>query len=278
MGEKMKFRYLALLLCFAVFSGNVKAEKINIAALQGLGAPSYHLIKAQKPKQNYHIFVRTPAKYDRNKVYPTVYLLDGGITFPLLASYYHYHSFTELMPEMIIVGISYGADTFKQGNGRSRDFTAKSVERDYWGGAPEFANVLKTQIFPMVEQHYRSDASNRVIFGQSLGGQFVLYCAMKEPGMFKGHIASNPALHRNLDYFMQDIPTPKKPKGKLPVLFVSDGEFDDVRFKKPALKWIKHWTAKTDLPWRFKTSILKGQNHMSAAPEAFRQGIHFIFQ
>jgi predicted alpha/beta superfamily hydrolase len=39
---------------------------------------------------------------------------------------------------------------------------------------------------------------------QGLGGQFVLYTALTRPDLFWGHIASNPALHRNLPFYPEN--------------------------------------------------------------------------
>ncbi len=251
------------------------ANDFNLKAMQGLGDPKYHQLITKKPTQTYHLFVRLPSDYDIKAKYPVVYLLDGGLTFPLLASYYQYMEFTQEVPKLIIVGISYGTSDFKLGNNRSRDFTAKSKERSYWGGAGAFERVLSEQVIPLVESRYAADSTKRIIFGQSLGGQFVLYTAMTNPGLFAGYIASNPALHRNLDFFLQDLPEATK-NSALPRLFVSDGSDDDPRFRVPALKWMAHWSKQTQLPWVLKTTILEGQSHMSAAPAAFRQGIKWI--
>lgn len=271
----MKSIFSIMFIWCCILSGAASAQTLNIKAMQGLGNPKYHSIKSQKLFQTYHLFVRLPADFDAKKKYPTVYLLDGGLTFPLLSGYYHYLRFTDELPKMILVGISYGSDNFKTGNSRGRDYTAKSKERDFWGGAGAFEDVLSQQIMPLVEKHYPADSAKRVIFGQSLGGQFVLYSAMTNPGMFAGYIASNPALHRNLEFFLQDAATGGKTVGKSK-LFVSDGSDDDPVFRGPALKWMKHWENKTKRPWQLKTTTLEGQSHMSAAPDAFRLGIQWI--
>jgi predicted alpha/beta superfamily hydrolase len=274
----MKIRSLfdlsIIALVFSYFSLGAFAKGNTFKAMHGLGSVQYHEVKSTALAQTYHLLVRTPAEYDKSKKYPTVYLLDGGITFPLLSAYYHYLRLADEIPKMIIVGISYDSDDYKTGNNRSRDYTAKSVERTYWGGAPAFSKVIRNQIMPLIEQNYSSDSSKRIIFGQSLGGQFVLYSAMFNPDLFAGYIASNPALHRNLEFFLQDMLTASK-KSPLPRLFVSGGADDDIRFRVPALKWMDHWQ-KQQHPWLLKTKILEGQSHFSAAPEAFRQGIEWV--
>lgn len=253
------------------------SDSLDTDLLQSLGEVKYHELQSSKLGRPLHIFVDLPEDYNEAEhYYPVVYLLDGGNTFPLMASYHHYLRFGEEAPAVIIVGISYGADTFKEGNWRSTDYTAPSKERDFWGGAANFQSVIQEEIFPLIESGYRSDVEKRVIFGHSLGGQFVLFNALTKPELFFGHIASNPALHRNLPFFLKwqgenDMPV------KISKVFVSSGELDDPVFRKPTLEWIEHWQAVTPRPWVLETRTLSGQTHLSATPEAFRQGLSWLF-
>ena len=261
---------------FLLAAGSLLAETLNTHHLQSLGDVNYHELKPEVLGRSLHVFVDLPEDYqDSNKTYPTIYLLDGGLTFPLFAGYHHYLRFGDETPTAILVGISYGADTFKEGNFRSTDFTAPSTERTFWGGASVFQQVLRDELLPMIEKTYRADPSRRIIFGQSMGGQFVLYSALTQPELFAGHIASNPALHRNLAFFLGwqgEGPMPNNASR----VFVSSGEFDDPQFREPTMKWVKHWQSVELKPWSLETRTLSGQTHMSAAPEAFRQGLEWL--
>jgi len=264
--------FSSLLLIFTTIT-NAQSDHTN--ALQGLGQPILHSIKSPQNKSSYHLVVRLPDNYDENSKYPTIYLLDGGISYPLLSAYYHYLRFSEEIPAMIIVGISYGTDDWQKGNARSTDYTAKSPQREHWGGAEKFQHLLKNTILPLVEKNYASDVSKRLIFGNSLAGQFVLYTAMTQPNLFAGHIASNPALHRNLAFFLNE-----KNLGPnattAPKLFVSRGASDAVQFREPAIKWMQYWNKKTKAPWILKTQTFNNEGHMSAIPRAFVLGVRWI--
>lgn len=262
---------LILLACYPL-----QAQQPSFENLPALAGTKYHFVDYESLNQVYHIYIKLPDEYDATKKYPTVYLLDGGATFPLLAGYYRYLKFAEEVPELIIVGISYGTDDWQKGNMRSRDFTAVSTEREYWGGADNFINFFNDELFPLIENKYSSDHNKRILFGQSLGGQFVLYAAQSSPEMFWGFIASNPALHRNLDLFLELYPE-KKNNFKVSHLFVSSASEDEKEFREPALKWINHWNKKSELPWKLKIENLKGHSHFSAVTESFRQGLKWIF-
>lgn len=246
--------------------------------LQGLGDSHYLRLQSETLDRDFHVFVMLPDGYEQHpeKSYPTVYVLDGGALYPLLVAYYRYLNFGKEIPAAIVVGISYGSDTYEGGNYRSTDYTVKSDEREYWGGADTFQSFLRDEMIPQVERSYRSRPDRRIIFGQSLGGQFVLYTALTEPRLFWGHIASNPALHRNLPFFLQSHRAASS-AGEPSRLFVASASQDDPEYRLPALRWIEHWTSRDDAPWQLETMILDGHSHMSAPPASFRQGMRWLF-
>ena len=265
--------YLALCLLYTPFV----SASVDSTFMQGLGDSRYTQIDSKSVGRSYHLYIKLPDGYEESsEKYPTVYLLDGGALFPLLSAYYQYLKFGGEVPDAIIVGISYGTVDPKKGNLRGTDYTAKSKERAYYGGASKFQQFLVDELIPYIESTYRSRAERRIIFGQSIGGQFVLYTALTDPTLFWGHIASNPAVHRNLPFFLQDhaesIPLTKRSR-----LFVANGSLNDPRFQVPALEWIDYWVGRDEKPWLLKTMILEGESHMSAPPSSFRQGMQWLF-
>ncbi len=255
------------------FSNIVQAQQFE--HFQGLNNTSYHNVESKALGRNFHIYIRTPANYaGSTKEYPVIYLLDGGHTFPMLASYYNLLTIGEEVPDAILIGISYGTDDYRKGNFRSTDFTAKAISRAHYGGASNFQIFLKKELMPYVESNFRTDTNRRIIFGQSLGGQFVLYTALTDPNLFWGHIASNPALHRNLPFFIKPLEGVETSKSKV---YVASGSEDDPRFRQPAKAWIKHWSNIPELPWDLKTVTLEGESHLSATPVAFRKGLRWLF-
>ncbi|MEM9531831.1 MAG: alpha/beta hydrolase-fold protein [Pseudomonadota bacterium] len=249
-------------------------NELPLAGLHGLGRVEYGVTQSNNPKRSYYTYVRIPEEEPGENGFPTIYLLDGGITFPLLAAYYRYLRLADEVPPMLIVGISYPSNTFEGGNYRSTDFTAPSPERDYWGGADQFRQRLVESVFPFVERRYNGDPNQRLLFGQSLGGQFAIDTAFHAPELFAGLIASNPALHRNLDHFTDpdkirsDVASP-------PRLFVSAAENDHPDFRGPARAWIEFWQDRP-LPLQLKIYRPAGHNHFTPAPAAFRAGLRWL--
>jgi len=271
----MRISVVCLLLLLASSMANAA---VSTEFLQGLGDTRYHHVASDSIGRSYHIYVMLPDTYDESPdyKYPTIYLLDGGALFPLLSAYYRYLNFGGEIPNAIIVGISYGSNNFDGGNYRSTDYTANSLERDYWGGAGQFQEFLGEELLPFIEATYQSHSGRRVIFGQSIGGQFVLYTALTEPNLFWGHIASNPALHRNLPFFLRKH-VESTSDDERSRLFVASGTNDDPIYREPALEWIEHWSDIEGRPWQLRTMNLAGHSHTSAPPTSFRQGMQWLF-
>ncbi|WP_343856477.1 alpha/beta hydrolase [Aliiglaciecola litoralis] len=282
----MDRRFNPLLITFLLFGltslafaadKHAPSKEIAWSKLQGLGDIEYFQLKNTKPnktKHPYHIFVRLPDEYNQSEkvYYPTLYLLDGGTNFPLFAAYYSYLRAMEDVPALIIVGISYGNNDWRKGNDRSHDFTVTTIEREFWGGAQIFEQFLSDRLMPSIQEKYRVDSHKQVLFGQSLGGQFALYTSMYGDAPFFAVIASNPALHRNLDYFKQGM----KKRDMRPKVYVSIAEFDDPTYKEPTLNWVEYWQ-KQNVEWEYNFDNLKGHNHLSASPVALRNGLKWIF-
>lgn len=247
----------------------------NTEHLQSLRNTSYELFESDSIGRSFHIYTMLPDSYrdDKEKVYPTIYILDGGRLFPLLTAYNRHIIFDGVVPESIIVGISYGTNDFEGGNFRSTDFTAPAEGADHWGGAEDFHTFLAEELIPHVESINRADPEQRILFGHSLAGQFVLFTAQTSPELFWGYIASNPALHRNLELFLQELPF--EVTGSR--LFVGSGTQDVERFRTPLLEWIQHWRSVADKPWELQVQHLQGHTHMSAPPAAFRQGLSWLY-
>ena len=278
-GDKNTMKKLTVLFAVSVLLvASASAQDLDTRFLQGIGDSRYERIESETIGRGFHLYVMLPEGYEDqpDQQYPTVYVLDGGALFPLLTAYYRYLNFGEEVPDAIIVGISYGSATFEGGNYRSTDFTAPSDERDYWGGAGKLQDFLGDELLPHIEDKYRSRPDRRIIFGQSLGGQFVLYTALTDPDLFWGHIASNPALHRNLPFFLESHSVANS-TGESSRVFVASGSHDDPRFRAPALKWIEHWTDSDAVPWQLETMTLDGHSHMSAPPASFREGMRWLF-
>ena len=147
----------------------------------------------------YKIDIALPGSYqDNGMTYPTLYVLDSWAYFGFVVQTYRALRYFQEVPEMIIVGIShYGNDITDDIRCRARDYTPTKVDSSLWfpvsGGAPQFFEFIVHELFPMIDEHYRTRKDDRAIFGASAGGIFSTYVLFNHPGAFNRYIIGGPA-------------------------------------------------------------------------------------
>lgn len=268
-----------LLLVFAGLANTTDAHAQNpehgpLAYLPALAGDYFELDSAEVGR-NYHIFIRLPEGYADNpeKRYPVVYLLDGDSLFPMLAPQHLFLTYDEKLPEAIIVGIAFGG--FGEVNTRGIDF--RSVLDDgSQGRAGQFLAMLQKELIPHIDAHYRSDVTRRVLVGQSRGGSMALYTAWNAPGLFWGHIASNPGREPNdKSLYGMNVPPPAKPQNGW--VIVASGSRDRDYLRGTALEWRDTIGARDDLPWRTEFIDIEGGTHAASIHLVYRQAMLMMF-
>lgn len=132
----------------------------------------------------YLIDVALPESYTENpdKTYPVIYMTDGNWR---KSDYRKIHMLIRQggLREAIAVGIGYPP---------GRDATEDRV-RDFNEQPDDFLDFILNQAIPAVDQKYRTDKTDRTLYGSSLGGYFSLYAFVKcEAGLsdaFKNYVA-----------------------------------------------------------------------------------------
>ena len=233
-------------------------------------------IESAEVGRAFDIHVRLPEGYDAAaaRTYPTIYLLDGDTLFPILAANHLFLTYDDGLPEAIVVGIAYGG--FDPAvNRRNIDFQSpgEGVAPDA-AGAAAFQRFLKKELIPEIEGRHRSDASRRVLFGQSRGGAFVLYSAVTDPDLFRGRIASNPSITPGIESLMEPVAeTTRADLG----LVVTSGTRDRPDLQAEAAQWLQHWESQPARPWRLHSVRIEGGTHAANAPDAYRAGMLWLF-
>ena len=260
---------LAALLLAVGFS-QLKADQA-LDRLFGMGPVDAFTIESETLGRDLHIYVRLPLTYAESACdWPVVYLLDGGILFPMLAPHQLMMEFDEISEPVVMVGISYGGLGFSNGNLRGTDYTAPAEDPAYFGGANAYQDFLADELIPRINADYRVDQAGSLILGQSLGGQFTLLTALTRPELFGAYLSINPALHRNVDYFMNLQPSERK--SPTPLLITRSTE-EPTRFSGPLQQWIDHWEAAENDALALEVRWLAHQHHASSAPEAYRNAL-----
>ncbi len=152
------------------------------------------------------ITVAPPHLYDSfQSPLPTIYVLDGNLCLAMASSIartLQFVAFGALTP-VLCVGIGYPADVLEVMALRSRDLTPTTAElppspmpmdKHGLGGADRFLDALTDEVFPLVEERFRSDPTARTIVGWSLGGLFALHTLFTRPQSFAKYIAISPSI------------------------------------------------------------------------------------
>jgi predicted alpha/beta superfamily hydrolase len=244
----------------------------NLPSLRG----DYFLLESQAVGRAYHIYVRLPEGYeaDESHRYPVVYLLDGDSTFPMLAPLHLFMHYDDKVPEAILVGIAYGGF---QPSINKRDVDFRLVMDDgSEGGAARFLAMLEGELLPQIDRQFRTDPGRRVLVGQSRGGSAVLQAAWLMPGLFWGHIASNPGREHDTGLlFGMNLAPPRGPRGGH--LIVASGSRDRDYLRGTALQWRDQIASRDDLPWETRFMDIEGGTHAANLGDAYRRAMKIMF-
>ena len=236
----------------------------------------YFRLESKRVGRGFHIYVRLPEGYgkEQDKRYPTVYLLDGDVLFPILAPTQLLLNYDAGVPEVIVVGIAYGSFD-PATNKRGFDFSGPAADaRADQGGAPAFEAFLREELIPTIERRYRADQDRRILFGQSRGGYQVLWSAFTDPDLFWGRIASNPAFSPGEERFVAE---PDHSTRTDLGLVVTSSEHDTPARRARMLQWFDDWAGRQPQSWTLKTATIKDGTHSVDCVNSYRLGILWLF-
>ena len=235
--------------------------------------------KSLENDTEYKLMVSIPDGYsaDSEKKYPVLYVLDAQWDYVNMVSCFGNSHYDGFIPGIVIVGISYAGDNPDYSALRAYDMGPINWDKGpKSGGAKDFINVIRNEIFPFVENEYNVDPNDRGISGHSFGGIFTLYTLFKEPDMFNKYISINPALFWG-DSLLFDIEQEYAEKNNSldAKLYMSMSQYDWVAVFNGMLDNISSRGYKgLDLESR----INDGLAHSTNKSEAFVRGLHFIYK
>ncbi|MDA8016270.1 MAG: alpha/beta hydrolase-fold protein [Thermoanaerobaculia bacterium] len=169
------------------------------------------VLESKTVGEAYRIFVAHPMVPPRSpdQKFPTLYLLDGDISFPMVRQIALSLTSGMELPPVLIVGIAYPGGERQAGALRTRDYTPSpdpvftriaqrwggAVEGDAAsGGASKFLRFLTTELKPYIEENYPADPQDSTLFGISFGGLFATYALLETPGEFQRFVIGSPSL------------------------------------------------------------------------------------
>lgn len=229
------------------------------------------------------IYIYYPtSKEDNTKEYPVLYLMDGDILAPVVASQIHYLSMLyEFIPPMIIVGVN----NYK--HNRTHDLTPTNSLIDIdddgvinydlktSGGGGEFIQFLEEELIPYIESKYATKPY-RILSGMSFGGLMSLYC-LTHKDIFDAYIAISPSLWWDNNYLIKEINKyfeTSKINNKKVFMSIAD---EKRKFRKSILKTDSIFSQNINGIGNYKFNQYPDETHGSGAVIAIYEGIKFIY-
>jgi hypothetical protein len=159
-------------------------------------------------KSQFRIHVARPAGLPEGAKVPVLLVTDSDIFFGLAAEMARTRSFGGAYPNVLVVGVGYGAGFEEVVKLRTADLTPPLSEAgraalgnftsfigEQNGGAEAFLDFLADTLVPEVDKRFaEADTDKTILWGHSLGGLFASYALLTRPGAFPAFICSSPSL------------------------------------------------------------------------------------
>jgi predicted alpha/beta superfamily hydrolase len=162
-----------------------------------------------------------------------MYVLDGGLLFGMATGLTPVLRWLRGVPEVIIVGISYGMESYEQWvELRERDFKVPEVaDAPPDSAANLFLEALTQEMIPFIDANYRTIPSDRCLYGYSSSGFFVLYALFHTPDAFQRYISGSGDLYIAYPYVIQHGAELAGRDATSPIqLYLSAGELESDQF------------------------------------------------
>jgi len=245
-----------------------------------------HRITSAAIGDDFVIQVRVPASYETSTAsFPVLYVLDSDKAFGMTADMAAWLTWAKEIPELIVVGISYGGTEQVWWQKRSRDYTPTPDRGKLWGdwplagGAAKFQAFLARELFPLIASRYRVRADDRTLVGISFGGLFGAHTLFTQPKLFQRYVIIAPALIWDEKRIWECEAEFRAQHTALPaIVFTAVGDLDNA--------------AQIVAPWRELNHLIEGRNyeglrwvaqvfpdetHLSVYPAAVSRGLKIVF-
>lgn len=270
----MTHRYILLLpLLSLLITTQAQVKRVDIPGSE------QRTLHSSIVNQDYELQILLPGGHaNSNKIYPVVYLLDSQWDFPLVKSLYGQQYYDGFIPELIIVGITWGGPNPNPDSLRVRDYTPTKENRlPQSGGAANFLSFMQKELFPFIETNYKADKQHRTLMGCSLGGLMTLYALFTATDLFEGYVAASPAYSWDGAVIYEYEQKWFEKNGTDPArLYMTMG---DVERGLPGYERLaNHLLERQQTTLSIKSKVLENTGHSGTKAEGFSRGLQYVFE
>ena len=278
----MKIKTILLITSSLILSSLTFAQIQNSPVEYNFYNSKTFSIYSTSVSDSFKISVSVPDSYLENQEnYPVLYTLDGDISFEMVTSIARYLEVGDNIPEFIIVGIGYGSLEKNSGNNRQRDYSPTAVGNDNnTGGADNFLSFLKNELIPFIDSNYRTEKTNRTIYGYSLAGLFCFYNLFTQPDLFDNYIIGSAYLNwDNKVIFDIEKQSAIRTTDISANVFISVGnDEDDETYFNPVDEMVSALQNRNYKSLNIYTMVFNDSDHLSSPAFTITQGLISIFQ
>ena len=208
----------------------------TIVPMNGIFDAEYFDISSSHIEDTFRIFVGKPATVEPDKLYPTIFALDGNAAFSSLLGTQRMLTQGGEVPPSFVIGIGYPGKTLTESmERRNRDYAPtdpgeneiKTLGGAFPAGGPAFLKFIQDELMPLLTRNYAMDTGDTTLSGVSLGGLFASWVLLTEPQTFKRYILGSPAVWwRNEQVWEWEEEFARNHKDLVARVFVSAGALE----------------------------------------------------
>ena len=250
----------------------------------------YHLLKSKIAEDEFDIWVAVLRSTDEpGKQLPVVYVTDGNIMFPIVASTVSGSLISAELPEMIVVGIGHHmgpvlgnpAASQKWMVARTKHLTPTVVTEvaGTTGGGEKYLRFIREELIPLIDSKYATNPQDRTLFGHSLGGLFTLYALFRHPDTFSRYIAGSPSLRWDNGVLFQHEREFAEDRNSLAAkVFISVGSLEPEPMGTLAKQMADILKSRNYNGLELTYMSLDGETHFSCVGQAISRGLRVVFR
>ena len=250
---------------------------------------THRIQSAHVDGMEYLINVHLPLTYGMNEdSYPVIYYTDAFVCTEIVTGTKKILDLSGKIANTILVGISHEGDFTEFVVNRSRDLTPTHIPQDQIlvypeatpasGGADNFLAFIEHELFPLVEQEYRVDTSNRGLIGSSYGGLFAAWTMVNSPELFQRYLMASPALFwDDCLFFRQEEELWQKSQTLNAKVYISAGEKELEPFLQSIIRFREQFTAHKYKGFEFTFHIMRERDHETSFIEALPNGLEYLY-
>ncbi len=146
---------------------------------------------------------------------------------------------------------------------------------DPTGGAFKFSQFIEKELFPFIDNNYRTNKNERAIYGHSYGGLFGTYLLLENPKLFNKYLLLSPSLWYNDEYLIEQTKR-QSFNFEATKLYMASGEFEG-RIDDLQRTFVNILKEKKIKNLSLKAEIASNETHRTIFGIGLTNGLRYIY-